>query len=80
LNRYYWDAYDKLKNTPDGKWLPLSRSLERYIPKEYITEMMLSAILHFIIGLNVMILTRMRFQQLKSVRIIASYEDAKCVL
>jgi hypothetical protein len=37
-------------------------------------------LLHFIIGLNVMILTRMRFQQLKSVRIIASYEDAKCVL
>ena len=39
LNRYYWDAYDKLKKTPDGKWLPLSRSLERYIPKDYITEM-----------------------------------------
>ena len=38
-HQYYWDAYDKLKNTPDGKWLPLSRSLRRYIPKEYITEM-----------------------------------------
>jgi hypothetical protein len=39
LNRYCWDAYDKLKKTPDGKWLTLSRSLERYIPKEYTTEM-----------------------------------------
>jgi hypothetical protein len=39
VNQYCWDAYDKLKNTPDGKWLPLSRSLERYIPQEYITEM-----------------------------------------
>jgi hypothetical protein len=38
-NQYCWDAYDKLKNTPDGKWLPLSRSLERYIPEEYIAEM-----------------------------------------
>ena len=38
-HKYCWDAYDKLKNTPDGKWLPLSRSLERYIPKEYISEM-----------------------------------------
>jgi isopenicillin-N N-acyltransferase-like protein len=38
-HQYYWDAYDKLKNTPDGKWLPLSRSLERYIPEEYIAEM-----------------------------------------
>jgi hypothetical protein len=39
VNRYCWDAYDKLKNTPDGKWLPLSRSLESYIPREYILEM-----------------------------------------
>jgi hypothetical protein len=39
VNQYCWDAYDKLKNTPDGKWLPLSRSLERYIPQEYIAEM-----------------------------------------
>ena len=38
-NQYCWDAYDKLKNNPDGKWLPLSRSLERYIPEEYIAEM-----------------------------------------
>jgi isopenicillin-N N-acyltransferase-like protein len=38
-NQYCWDAYDKLKNTPDGKWLPLSRRLERYIPEEYIAEM-----------------------------------------
>ena len=38
-NQYCWDAYDKLKNAPDGKWLPLSRSLERYIPEEYIAEM-----------------------------------------
>jgi isopenicillin-N N-acyltransferase-like protein len=38
-NQYCWDAYDKLKNTPDGKWLPLSKSLEKYIPKEYIAEM-----------------------------------------
>ena len=38
-HQHYWDAYDKLKNTPDGKWLPLSRRLERYIPQEYITEM-----------------------------------------
>jgi hypothetical protein len=38
-NQYCWDAYDKLKNTPDGKWLPLSRSLEGYIPEEYIAEM-----------------------------------------
>ena len=29
----------RLKNTPDGKWLPLSRSLERYLPEEYIAEM-----------------------------------------
>lgn len=39
VNQYCWDAYDKLTNTPDGKWLPLSRSLERYIPQEYIAEM-----------------------------------------
>lgn len=38
-HQYCWDAYDKLKNTPDGKWLPLSRSLEKYIPEEYIAEM-----------------------------------------
>ena len=38
-HQYCWDAYNKLKNTPDGKWLPLSRSLERYIPEEYIAEM-----------------------------------------
>ena len=38
-HQYCWDAYDKLKNTPDGKWLPLSRSLEGYIPEEYIAEM-----------------------------------------
>jgi len=38
-HQYYWNAYDKLKITPDGKWLPLSRSLERYLPEEYIAEM-----------------------------------------
>jgi hypothetical protein len=39
VNQYYWEAYGKLKNTPDGKWLLLSRSLERYIPQEYVLEM-----------------------------------------
>jgi len=38
-HQYYWEAYDKLKNMSDGKWLPLSRSLERYIPQEYVFEM-----------------------------------------
>jgi hypothetical protein len=23
VNQYYWEAYGKLKNTPDGKWLLL---------------------------------------------------------
>jgi len=35
----YWEAYEELKNTSDEKWLPLSRSLERYIPQEHILEM-----------------------------------------
>ena len=39
VHQYYWEAYGKLKNTPDGKWLLLSRSLERYIPQEYVLEM-----------------------------------------
>jgi len=39
VNKIYWDYYDHLKKLPDGKWLSLSRDLERYIPEEYILEM-----------------------------------------
>lgn len=39
VNKIYWDYYDHLKKLPDGKWLPLSQNLERYIPEEYILEM-----------------------------------------
>jgi hypothetical protein len=39
VNKIYWDYYDHLKKLPGDKWLPLSRDLERYIPKEYIVEM-----------------------------------------
>jgi hypothetical protein len=39
VNSIYWDYYDYLKKQSDDKWLPLSRSLERYIPEEYISEM-----------------------------------------
>lgn len=38
-NRYCWDAYEKLASAPDGQWLPLSRSLEAFIPEEYRLEM-----------------------------------------
>lgn len=39
VNKIYWDYYDYLNKQHDGKWLPLSRDLERYIPEEYILEM-----------------------------------------
>jgi hypothetical protein len=39
VNKVYWDYYDHHNKQPGDKWLPLSRDLERYIPKEYILEM-----------------------------------------
>ena len=38
-NSKYFETYNKLKNNFYSQWLPMSRSLESYIPKEYLEEM-----------------------------------------